>query len=176
MNIKSYFPAQTKAIRHLKETALAGQIEVGFLLDRDTGEQLDYQEAPPSAPDEITFEVDLAESTNVAVLHNHRNDMPPGADDWQNFLHQPALQEMIVVTPRHEHRIEKPAGWNLPSGEAPKLTFLRFQAMLERARRAVGHTQGFQHLSESAQNTLLSETNAQMARYYGVDARQEELT
>ena len=171
----SYPSVRRSAIHHLLQTARESRGEAGFLLDMKTGEQLDYQEATDESSDEITFIVDLTGASNVAVLHNHRDDTPPGADDWQNFIHQSAFQEMVVVTPIRQYDITKPAGWKMPAGETPKLTFLRFQAMLERARRAAGHVQGFRHLPESAQHTLLRETNEQMARFCGVDMGQENI-
>ena len=171
----SYSFARRGAVQHLREKAWEGHSEAGFLLDMESGKQLDYQEATKEAPDEITFVADLTEASKVAVLHNHRDDTPPGADDWQNFVHQPAFREMVVVTPKREYSVTKPTGWKMPSGETPKLTFLRFQAHLERARRAAGHHQGFLHLPQFTQCTLLWETNQQMARFYGATLSRQDL-
>ena len=169
-----YELARRGAIQHLKTKAREGKIEAGFLLDMDTGRQLDYTEANEENPDEITFSAELTGVPNAAVLYCHRDDTPPGPDDWKNFIHQTALREMVIVTPQGEYAVTRPVDWKIPAGETPDLTFFRFQAHLERIRRAAGHPQGFAHLPVATQQRILRETNKKMADFYGVNLSQED--
>lgn len=164
------------AIATLTHTAQAGPSEALFAFNRETGEQLAYSQSSPGNPNEVLLNPQLlAGHANVAVLHNHRDASPPGADDWANFLSVPAFQEMVIVTTEHVYTLTKPPEWMASrQSESFKRTFCYFLAKIEFLRRAVACSNKFVDLTATVREALLWETNQWMAGHFGIRLTRED--
>ncbi len=122
-------------------------------------------------PDEVSFSEEVLKGyTNIAVLHNHRDASPPGAEDWANFIEVASLREMVIVTPEHIFTLTKTESHRT---EPFKRVFSYFLAKIETIRRVLEPSRKFADLDPTVREQLLWDTNLWMSVHFSIHLTRE---
>ena len=108
----SYSAGLKIAREKLRAYALAGAQEAAIIIDRATGEHLDFQ---VGGTDEVTPEWHkIPAGAQVTVLHVHHTDTGPGPEDWDVVALHPQIKGSEIVCPNLIFIVEKPDNWRHP--------------------------------------------------------------
>ena len=106
----------------LRPYALAGTHEAAIIIDRATGEHLDFQ---VGGAHEVTPAWEkIPAGAQVTVLHVHHTDIGPGPEDWDVVALHRQIKGAEIVCPNVIFIIEKPDAWLFQSQMKPGVSAL----------------------------------------------------
>lgn len=112
---------------------------------------------------------------NLALLHSHSPETPPGAEDWNEFIEHDQIRELVVVDRSRIYTLEKPEEWTVQQaiGTDARVAGGQFDIQSRRIEQTYLQHPDLSLTADQAVHQIISRTNRYMAQLYKVQYREE---
>ena len=120
MDEAGYLDGLKSALDILRSLAKRGGSEASIIVDRATGQHLDFQigTSDAVAPDWNT----IPAGARVTVLHTHPSNIAFGPEDWDVLTSHAPVAEIWAVCLDETYGLSKPADWEFQAACRPGLS------------------------------------------------------